>query len=89
MKIALREAVHMCELRTMPPRPFRVPLHLPRNVAQVQEVHPALADAGKFIDWEKLPFRPTAVGDEGGVQEVGIRKERKRLNGEGILVHSA
>jgi hypothetical protein len=32
----------------------------------------------------KVPFGPAAVGDEGGVQEVGIRKRRNKLNGAGI-----
>ena len=44
----LREALHMCELRTMPQGHFDY-----RFICQEKEVHPALAESGKFIDWRK------------------------------------
>ena len=53
MNIALPEAVHMCELRTTPQD--NPDYHFIREEMwrKIQEVHPALAQAGKFIDWEK------------------------------------
>jgi hypothetical protein len=43
----LREAVHLCELRTMP-QAIRLPVHA--QVAQNPGVHPVLAEVGRFID---------------------------------------
>lgn len=50
MKMNLREAVHMCELRTMPqghPDYRFIAQEVWRKIA---EVHPTLAEVGKFID---------------------------------------
>jgi thymidylate synthase ThyX len=52
MKMNLREAVHMGELRTMPQGHPDY-----RNIAQlmwkeIQRVHPTLAECAKFIDWK-------------------------------------
>jgi len=53
MKMNLREAVHMCELRTMPQGHPDYRFICQEMWRRIQEVHPALAEAGKFIDWEK------------------------------------
>jgi thymidylate synthase ThyX len=52
MKMNLREAVHMCELRTMPQGHPDYRFICQEMWRKIQEVHPALAEAGKFIDWE-------------------------------------
>ena len=52
MKMNLREAVHLCELRSMPqghPDYRFVALEMWRKI---QEVHPALAEVGRFVDWK-------------------------------------
>ncbi len=53
MKMNLREAVHMCELRTMPQGHPDYRFVCQEMWRKIQEVHPALADAGQFIDWGK------------------------------------
>ncbi|MEX0804863.1 MAG: FAD-dependent thymidylate synthase [Candidatus Binatia bacterium] len=53
MKMNLREALHMCELRTMPQGHPDYRFICQEMWRKIQEVHPALAEAGKFIDWEK------------------------------------
>jgi len=53
MKLNLREALHMCELRTMPqghPDYRFICQEMWRNI---QSVHPVLAESGKFVDWQK------------------------------------
>jgi hypothetical protein len=52
MKLNLREAVHIGELRTMPqghPDYRRVVQEMWRKI---REVHPALSECAKFIDWK-------------------------------------
>jgi len=53
MKMNLREALHMCELRTMPQGHPDYRFICQEMWRKIQEVHPALAAAGKFIDWKK------------------------------------
>jgi thymidylate synthase ThyX len=53
MKMNLREAVHMCELRTMPQGHPDYRFICQEIWRKIQEVHPALAECGKFIDWKK------------------------------------
>ena len=53
MKMNLREAVHMCELRTMPQGHPDYRFIAQEIWRKIQEVHPTLAEAGKFIDWKK------------------------------------
>jgi len=53
MKMNLREAVHMCELRTMPQGHPDYRFITQEMWRKIQKVHPALAEAGKFIDWKK------------------------------------
>ena len=53
MKMNLREALHMCELRTMPQGHPDYRFICQEMWHKIKEVHPALAEAGKFIDWEK------------------------------------
>ncbi|MGH7767666.1 MAG: FAD-dependent thymidylate synthase [Candidatus Binatia bacterium] len=52
MTMNLREAVHIGELRTMPQGhpDYRFIVH--EMWRKIQEVHPALAEAAKFIDWK-------------------------------------
>ncbi len=53
MKLNLREALHMCELRTMPqghPDYRFICQEMWRNI---QSVHPTLAESGRFMDWQK------------------------------------
>lgn len=51
MKMNLREALHMCELRTMPQGHPDYRFICQEMWRKIQEVHPAFAEAGKFIDW--------------------------------------
>ena len=53
MKMNLREALHMCELRTMPQGHPDYRFICQEMWRKIQEVHPSLAEAGKFIDWRK------------------------------------
>ncbi len=50
MKMNLREAVHMCELRTMPQGHPDYRFVCQEMWRKIQEVHPSLAECGKFID---------------------------------------
>ena len=52
VKMNLREAVHLCELRTMPQGHPDYRLIAQEMWRKIQEVHPTLAEAGKFIDWK-------------------------------------
>jgi thymidylate synthase ThyX len=53
MKMNLREAVHMCELRTMPQGHPDYRFICQEMWRKIQQVHPTLAESGKFMDWEK------------------------------------
>ena len=53
MKMNLREAVHMCELRTMPQGHPDYRFICQEMWRKVQSVHPTLAKSGKFMDWQK------------------------------------
>ena len=53
MKMNLREALHMVELRTMPQGHPDYRFICQEMWRKIQEVHPALAEAGKFVDWGK------------------------------------
>jgi thymidylate synthase ThyX len=53
MKMNLREALHMCELRTMPQGHPDYRFICQEIWRKIQSVHPTLAEAGKFIDWQK------------------------------------
>ncbi len=52
MKMNLREAVHLCELRTMPQGHPDYRFICQEMWRRIQEVHPTLAEVGKFIDWK-------------------------------------
>lgn len=53
MKLNLREAVHMCELRTMPQGHPDYRFICQEMWRRIQSVHPSLAESGKFVDWQK------------------------------------
>ena len=53
MKMNLREAVHLCELRTMPQGHPDYRFICQEMWRKIQFVHPALAESGKFMDWQK------------------------------------
>jgi thymidylate synthase ThyX len=53
MKMNLREALHMCELRTMPQGHPDYRFICQEMWRKIQSVHPALAKSGKFMDWKK------------------------------------
>jgi thymidylate synthase ThyX len=53
MKMNLREAVHMCELRTMPQGHPDYRFICQEMWRKIQSVHPALSESGKFMDWQK------------------------------------
>ena len=53
MKMNLREALHMCELRTMPQGHPDYRFICQEMWRKIQSVHPALAESGKFMDWQK------------------------------------
>ncbi len=53
MKMNLREALHMCELRTMPQGHPDYRFICQEMWRKIGAVHPALAEAGRFIDWRK------------------------------------
>ena len=53
MKMNLREAVHMCELRTMPQGHPDYLFTCQEMCHKIQSVHPNLTASGKFVDWEK------------------------------------
>jgi hypothetical protein len=45
---------------------------------KIQEVHPALAEAGKFIDWQRYRPWPVTVCNDDGVCKVNGRESRTR-----------
>ena len=49
----LREALHMCELRTMPQGHPDYRFICQEMWRKIREVQPGLGEAGKFIDWRK------------------------------------
>ena len=53
MKMNLREALHMCELRTMPQGHPDYRLICQEIWRKIQSVQPALAESGKFMDWQQ------------------------------------
>jgi thymidylate synthase ThyX len=53
IKMNLREALHMCELRTMPQGHPDYRFICQEIWRKIQSVHPALAEAGRFVDWQK------------------------------------
>jgi thymidylate synthase ThyX len=53
MKMNLREALHMCELRTMPQGHPDYRFICQEMWRKIQEVHSTLAECGKFIDSKK------------------------------------
>jgi thymidylate synthase ThyX len=53
VKMNLREALHMVELRTMPQGHPDYRFICQEIWRKIQEVHPALAECGKFIDWKQ------------------------------------
>ena len=53
VKMNLREALHMVELRTMPQGHPDYRFICQEIWRKIQEVHPTLAEAGKFVDWQK------------------------------------
>ena len=52
MKMNLREAVHLCELRTMPQGHPDYRFIAQEMWRKIGEVHPTLAEVGRFIDWK-------------------------------------
>jgi thymidylate synthase ThyX len=52
VKMNLREAVHLCELRTMPQGHPDYRFIAQEMWRKIQEVHPTLAEVGRFIDWK-------------------------------------
>ncbi|MBI4525275.1 MAG: FAD-dependent thymidylate synthase [Deltaproteobacteria bacterium] len=52
MKMNLREAVHIGELRTIPQGHPDYRFIVQEMWKKIREVHPALAEAAKFIDWK-------------------------------------
>jgi thymidylate synthase ThyX len=52
MKMNLREAVHLCELRTMPQGHPDYRFIAQEMWRKIREVHPTLAEVGRFIDWK-------------------------------------
>ena len=66
MKMNLREAVHMCELRTMPQGHPDYRFICQEIWRKIQEVHPTLAECGKFIDWKSIGWA-LGVRDADGV----------------------
>jgi thymidylate synthase ThyX len=52
MKLNLREAVHIGELRTMPQGHPDYRLIVQEMWRKIEEVHPTLAQCARFIDWQ-------------------------------------
>jgi len=76
MKMNLREAVHLCELRTMPQGHPDYRSICQEMWRKIQEVHSTLAEVGKFIDWKsyrlgrlqselRTEFKRSAMQNEG------------------------
>jgi len=53
LKMNLREALHMCELRTMPQGHPDYRFICQEIWRKIQSVHPVLAESGKYMDWQK------------------------------------
>ena len=78
----LREALHMRELRTMPQGhpDYRFICH--EMWRKMQEVHSTLAEAGKFIDWEKYRLGRLQSEMRTEFKKSALAKEEK-FNGHG------
>ncbi len=71
MKMNLREALHLCELRTMPQGHPDYRFIAQQMWRKIQQVHPALAECGKFIDWKSYRL---------GRLQAEVRTEYKKSN---------
>jgi thymidylate synthase ThyX len=75
MKMNLREALHMCELRTMPQGHPDYRFICQEIWRKIQEVHPALAECGKFIDWKKYRLGRLQSEMRTEFKKAGLQKE--------------
>jgi thymidylate synthase ThyX len=69
MKLNLREAVHIAELRTMPQGHPDYRMIVQEMWKKIEKVHPVLAYCAKFIDWKTYRL---------GRLQAEIRTEYKR-----------
>ena len=67
MKMNLREALHMCELRTMPQGHPDYRFICQEMWRKIQEVHPALAECGQVYRLAEISVGTVAVRDADGV----------------------
>jgi thymidylate synthase ThyX len=77
MKMNLREAVHLCELRTMPQGHPDYRFIAQQIWRKIQEVHPTLAEAGKFIDWKSYRLGRMQSEMRTEVKKSAMEKEEK------------
>ena len=75
MKMNLREAVHLCELRTMPQGHPDYRFIAQQMWRKIQEVHPTLAECGKFIDWKKYRLGRLQSEMRTEFKKAGLQKE--------------
>ena len=77
IKMNLREALHMVELRTMPQGHPDYRSICQEIWRKIQEVHPALAECGKFIDWKKYRLGRLQSEMRTEFKKSAIEKEEK------------
>ncbi len=77
IKMNLREALHMVELRTMPQGHPDYRSICQEIWRKIQEVHPALAECGKFIDWKSYRLGRLQSEMRTEYKKSGFEKEEK------------
>ena len=77
----LREAVHMVELRTMPQGHPDYRFICQEMWRKIQEVHPTLAEAGKFVDWQKYRLGRCNPRCGRSLRSQGLRNEARGTSG--------
>jgi thymidylate synthase ThyX len=75
IKMNLREALHMCELRTMPQGHPDYRFICQEIWRRIQEVHPTLAECGKFIDWKNYRLGRLQSEMRTEFKKSGLQKE--------------
>ena len=78
MTMNLRGALHLVELRTMPQGHPDYRFICQEMWRKIQEVHPMLAESGKFIDWQKYRL--------GRLQSMRTEYKKSALDSELVTV---
>jgi thymidylate synthase ThyX len=82
MKLNLREAVHIGELRTMPQGHPDYRCIVQEMWKQINEVHPTLARSGKFIDWNTYHLGRLQAEMRSEYKKATVSEQQSTRNGQ-------